>query len=101
MKTIEIAKLAGEFGENKDVAKRIRTDIVLPSLENDGALVLDFSGMTGVTQSFIHAMIAKAIRKYPETFFEKVSFKNCTDLVKTVIGIVSDYMQESLTGDDR
>ena len=96
MKKVLIRKQAGEFGENKDVAKRIRTETILPTLKKRDEVILDFDGVTGATQSFIHALIADPIRKYPEDFFELVSFKNCNPLVQTVVGIVSDYMQESL-----
>lgn len=96
MKRVLIKKQAGEFGENKDVAKRIRLETVLPALEKQEKVVLDFDGMSGVTQSFIHALISDPIRKYPDGFFDLVSFKNCNPLVKTVVEIVSDYMQESL-----
>lgn len=95
MKTVNIHKLSGEFGENKDIAKKIRNSYVLPALEQNKSLELDFTGVTGVTQSFIHAMIAEAIRRHPDTFYEKIIFKNCSKLVQTIISIVSEYMQES------
>ena len=87
--------VAGEFCENKDIAKKIRDEYIFPALANGERIELDFEGVTGVTQSFIHATIAEAIRQFPEMFYELVIFKNCSDLVKTVVGIVSEYMQES------
>ena len=96
MKTVRVKKLAGEFGENKDVAKDIRVKDILPALKEGEEIAIDFDGMTGATQSFIHAMFAEPIRKYPESFFSLVICKNCSELVRTVITIVSDYMQESL-----
>lgn len=95
MKRIAIRELSGEFCENKDIAKKIREEYILPTLKANGRIELDFDGVTGVTQSFMHAAIAEAIRQFPEAFYESVTFKNCSDLVRTVIGIVSEYMQES------
>ncbi|MBQ3280451.1 STAS-like domain-containing protein [Candidatus Saccharibacteria bacterium] len=95
MKKIKIKEIAGEFCENKDIAKKIREEYILPSLAANEQVELDFEGVTGVTQSFIHAVIAEAIRQFPNTFYELVIFKNCPDLVKTIIEIVSEYMQES------
>lgn len=96
MSTVHIYNLAGGFGENKDIAKQIRINKILPALKLGEEIKLDFKGVNGVTQSFVHAMFAEPIRKYPDKFFELVVCKNCTSLVQTVISIVSDYMQESL-----
>lgn len=96
MRTVKVKELAGEFGENKDIAKDIRIKSILPALKEGAEITVDFRGMTGATQSFIHAMFAEPIRKYPEGFYDLVICKNCSDLVRTVITIVSDYMQESL-----
>ena len=92
---IKLKEMAGEFCENKDIAKKIREECVLPALRAGNQIELDFDGVTGVTQSFIHAAIAEAIRQFPDTFYSLVFFKNCSDLVKTVVGMVSEYMQES------
>lgn len=95
MKKIKIKLMAGEFCENKDIAKKIREEYILPALSNGQQIELDFDGVTGTTQSFVHAAIAEAIRQFPDTFYEYVIFRSCSDLVKTVINIVSEYMQES------
>lgn len=92
---VKIKNMAGDFCENKDIAKGIREDYILPALVNSNRVELDFTGVTGVTQSFVHAMIAEAIRQFPDAFYELVAFKNCSDLVKTIVSIVSEYMQES------
>ena len=86
----------GNYGENKDMAKQIRVDNILPSLKKEEEITIDFERVTGVTQSFIHALLADPIRKYPEIIFDKITFKNCTDSVKVVIEIVEEYMQESM-----
>lgn len=87
--------LKTDFAENKNVAKEIRENILLPTLRKDGAVTFDFSGITGATQSFIHALISDAIRKYPEVFFDNVFFKNVNDETKQIISIVFNYMQQS------
>ncbi len=96
MTTVKMHGKAGDFGENKDTAKLIRIEKIMPALARGQTIQLDFTGMTGTTQSFIHALIAEPIREFPDTFFDLVVFKACNDLIKTVIGIVSEYMQESL-----
>lgn len=96
MIAIKMSDYIKGYGENKDVAKELRQKVILPALEKSECIVIDFKNITGVTQSFIHALLAEPIRKYPEIVFDKVSFKACNDMVKVIIETVEEYMQESL-----
>jgi hypothetical protein len=97
MITIKMFDLAGSFAENKDKAKEIREDWILPALRNGEEIVLDYSGVDSTTQSFTHALISEAMRIYGgDVFFDKVAFKDCSESVKKVIQIVSEYMQRHL-----
>ena len=93
---IKIKDLAGDFAENKDVAKDLRITKIMPTLAEGKEVVLDFSGVSGTTQSFIHALISEPIRRFRDVALEKIHYKNCSDVVKEVIKTVSEYMQESL-----
>lgn len=93
---IRMLEEAGDFGENKDVARRLRIKEIMPALLDGEEVVLDFGGMTGATQSFIHALIVAPMREFEEIFFEKVRFKNCSPTLKQVIQIVSEYTQEGM-----
>lgn len=93
---IKMSDQINEYGENKDIAKNIRQNIILPTLEKHEDIVINFEGITGVTQSFIHALLADPIRKYPDEIFDKITFKNCNDMVKVIIETVEEYMQESI-----
>lgn len=93
--TVKIIKVAGEFAENKDVARNIRLNKIIPALKNKQQIILDFAGVSGTTQSFIHALISDAIRKFGNDAYELVLFKDCSPVVKEVINIVFEYMQES------
>lgn len=97
MKTlIEVKKLAGEFAENKDVAKELRINKIMPSLTDGKIVVLDFTGVSGTTQSFIHALISEPIRKFHDVALDNLEYKNCSNVVREVIKTVYEYMQESL-----
>lgn len=91
---ISIKTKAGTFAENKDVAREIRLAKIMPALAKSQEVILDFSGVTGATQSFVHALISEAIRQYGDTVFDQLLFKNCNDTVREIINIVADYMQE-------
>ncbi|OJI09695.1 hypothetical protein BK006_00060 [bacterium CG10_49_38] len=93
---IEVKDLAGDFAENKDVAKKLRLNKIMPTLADGEEIVLDFSGVSGTTQSFIHALLSEPIRQFRDVALEKIKYKNCSDVVREVIKTVYEYMQESL-----
>jgi hypothetical protein len=94
MKTIEMFSLVGNFAENKDLARKTRVEKIIPSLNEQEEVTLDFQDVDSATQSFIHALISDLIRKYGVEVMDHIYFKNCSETVKKIIGIVVDYMQE-------
>ncbi len=95
MMEIKIVTITGSFAENKDLAREIRLTKIIPALEKNKEVILNFEKIEGATQSFIHALISDFIRKYGAEVLDKISFKNCNETVQKIIGIVVDYMQES------
>ena len=93
MKNIKILKLTGHFAEDKDIAKRIRTKEIIPELNKEESVTLDFKGIDIATQSFIHALISELIRNRSSEVLEKINFKNFNNKVKEIIKTVVDYMQ--------
>lgn len=91
---VEMAALAGQFAENKDVARRIRTEYIAPSLAARQPVVLDFSGVEVATQSFIHAAISEPIRQHGPLAVKLLEFKSCSPTVKSVILTVVEYSIE-------
>lgn len=94
MKKIEIRAHAGAFAENKDMARDLRLNQILPALEKKEEVLLDFAGVDGTTQSFIHALISDLLRRYGSDVLDRIEFKSCNDTVRKIITIVVDYMQE-------
>ncbi len=94
MTTIKLHPLVGSFAENKDIARDIRINKIIPMLNKKEEITLDFEKIESATQSFIHALISDLIRKYGIEILDKISFKNCNEITKKIITIVVDYMQE-------
>jgi len=94
MKTVKLIKKVSSFAENKDIAREIRLNNIIPALENNETVTLDFKGIEAATQSFIHALLSDIIRKYGSEVLDKIFFKNCNNNVKAIIQIVVEYMQE-------
>ena len=98
---IRIKDYAGEFGEDKDAAKVIRRKQIVPAIERGEAVTLDFAGMTGVTQSFVHALIAEPIMRFRERAFEQLFYLDANEQIAEIIAIVYRYIQESFDDMER
>lgn len=95
MKKIQLLPLVGSFAENKDVAKKLRLNEIMPILERGEEVTLDFEGIEGATQSFVHALISDVIRKHGNDVLDRVYFKSCNETVRKIINIVVEYMHET------
>jgi len=96
MNTMMMYPSVGTFAEDKELAKRIRMESIIPSLERNGEVTLNFQNVESATQSFMHALLSDAIRKHGVDVLDRIYFKNCNDVVKGIINIVVDYIQESM-----
>ncbi len=94
---IRIYDLAGAFAENKDIAADIREHSVRPALETGEKVVIDFTGVEGATQSFVHALVADLIRTRGAKVLERIDFRACNKTVRSIVAIVAEYSQLDLT----
>jgi hypothetical protein len=79
------------FAENKDEARAHRLSTILPALTNGNRVVLDFAAVRYATQSYIHALIGEALKKFGEQALELIEFRNCSPQVRSAIELVVDY----------
>lgn len=93
---INIFQRAGAFAENKDIARDIRLNEILPSLGKGEEVVLNFESVGATTQSFIHALISDVLRIHGPNALDLILFKSCNVTVRKIIDIVVDYMQEGM-----
>jgi len=98
VKHIEIFAHAGSFAENKDVARDLRVNEILPVLDRGDDVVLDFNRVDAATQSFVHALISDLIRRRGSDVLDHLEFKSCNETVKKIVAIVVEYMQEGEGG---
>lgn len=93
MKTIELFPIVGQFAENKDKARDIRLNVIIPYLESGDNIILNFEKVESITQSFCHALLSDLIRNYGVDVLDRITFSNCSKTVSKIIEIVVDYMQ--------
>lgn len=95
-KIIAMKKIVNDFAENKDIAKKLRIEEIMPALSKGDEVVLDFNGVGGATQSFIHALISDPIRELKDITFDHLMYQNANKDIREIISIVYRYMQESI-----
>ena len=93
--TVIMRDIIGDFGENKDLARSVRQKNIIPAIAQDSSIALDFSGVNGATQSFIHALIAEPNMRFREQAFDNLFYINANDDISEIISIVYRYLQES------
>ena len=81
----------GGFAEDKDYARELRRTKILPALDRGERIALNFALVKYATQSFVHALIGEALKKYGETVLDRVEFQHCTPQIQSVIELVVDY----------
>jgi len=87
------------FIEDKDWARQVRQEKILPSLNAGAMVVFDFAKGRYTTQSFIHALIGEALKRFGDQALERMEFKNCSPQIKSVIELVVDYSLGGFAGD--
>lgn len=94
---LKVVDEVGSFAESKEQAKQLRTKRILPSMRKGEEVVLDFDGVTLATQSFVHALIAEAVRLEEPPGLDLLVFKNCSTEVRAIIEVVVSYAQDDWT----
>jgi hypothetical protein len=100
MTVLKVFQAAGDFAENKDIARQLRTEELMPALDRGEKVVIDFEKVSLSTQSFIHALISDALRSYGSAVLDEVQFRKCNPAVRALIATVCDYMQDSTHAED-
>ena len=95
---VSVFDAVGDFGEDKDTAARIREEIIKPCAQRGETVVIDFEGVTLVTQSFVHALISDVLRNGGEDALDRLDFRNCSAVVRGIISTVVQYSLDTITG---
>lgn len=88
---IKIPSGASGFVEDKDLAKDLRKREIIPALESGDSIILDFSDVKYATQSFIHALVGEALKRFGEGALDRIEFRQCSQQLKSVIELVVAY----------
>lgn len=85
MKRVVVLQEAGPFAENQDVARRISGSILKDAITHGERVVIDFSGVEEVTQSFVHALLSEAIRTCGKDVIGRIHFRGRGPEIRAII----------------
>jgi len=88
---VRILDQAGEFAADKDKARELRETFIIPALQSGHEVELNFAGIQFATQSFVHALVSAALRKFGEEALDLLVFSNCSEAVQAIVETVVDY----------
>lgn len=93
MKPLIITLTSGIDGfiDDKDLAKQIRVNTIMPALKRGENVVLDFQNIRTSTQSWVHALVGEVLGRFKEPVLRQLEFKNCSPQIKALIELVVDY----------
>jgi hypothetical protein len=94
---VEVGTDAGGFAEDKVRVAALREERVLPSLHAGRPVILDFSGVSLTTQSFVHALLAKPVREFRERAGELILLQRVRPQVLSVLSLVLSYLNDDDT----
>jgi hypothetical protein len=92
LKTVRVSAPSGTtLAENKDEAQELRDEIILPALEAGETVEIDFSAVDSATQSYIHVLVADAVRKYGDEIYGRLHFVQPSPGILSLIETVFEY----------
>ncbi len=95
MKIIYLKKYFGKDATNKDIAREIREDTLIPLFESsENGIILSFKGIDSSSQSIIHALISKLFQEKGQSALKRLEFKDCNKGIKNLITTVINYSLE-------
>jgi anti-sigma regulatory factor (Ser/Thr protein kinase) len=84
----------GTLVEDKDEAKRVREEQLLPTLASGAPFGIDLSEANIVTHSFVHALLYKAVILYGEITPRKLYVQATSRQVKHAVRLVGAYAMQ-------
>ena len=92
---LSIYNFFGKNADDKEAAIRYRDRVLLQVAVEGKSIILDFTGVTSSTHSFLNALLASPIRKIGLMAYKKIRIVNVSNEIRETI----DYILDDNTGD--
>ena len=88
--SIEIRNHFGRYAEDKDRAKKIRDEKILPALAEDKSLIIDFEDIVSAPHSLLNAMLATPIERLGLAAYKKIKIINAAPEIRETLDFIFD-----------
>ena len=98
MKVIKIKNIVGNqsFCGTRALGELVRVEIQ-EALDSGHTVILDFEGISGITQGFGDEIVGIFVRTYgPKFVKERFKFKNYNEKIKGIINVVYKYSKKMI-----
>lgn len=87
--TLQVSMCAtfGAFLAGGEEANAFRFTQIEPALAEGKQVIFDFEGVTNMNDSFANALFGNLIKTHPELLQGGVEFRNCTPLMRQLVGL--------------
>ncbi|MGI9054258.1 MAG: STAS-like domain-containing protein [Pyrinomonadaceae bacterium] len=87
---ISIRNYFGRYAENKDLAKKIRDEKLLPALAENKTLTIDFDEIVSAPHSLLNAMLATPIERLGLSAYKKIKIINAAPEIRETLDFIFD-----------
>jgi hypothetical protein len=85
---LSISNHFGARAEDKELAARIRDRYILPAIEAQKVVTLDFEAVTAAPHSLLGALLATPIKKLGMSAYKRIKFINCLPEIRETIDFI-------------
>lgn len=87
---ISVRNYFGRYAEDKDLAKKIRDEKILPAVTENKTLTLDFEEIVSAPHSLLNAMLATPIERLGLAAYKKIKIINAAPEIRETLDFIFD-----------
>nr|VFJ61841.1 MAG: hypothetical protein BECKFW1821B_GA0114236_10685 [Candidatus Kentron sp. FW] len=87
---LDVSNMFGPFAEDKEAAIKYRNNRLMPAVEHDEDILLDFSDVTSAPHGFPSALLATPIKCTGMKAYKKIEIVNAAVEIRVIIDFIMD-----------
>lgn len=87
---ISVRNYFGKYAEDKELAKKNRDKYILPALEENKTLTIDFEEIVSAPHSLLNAMLATPIERLGLAAYKKIKIINAAPEIRETLDFIFD-----------
>jgi hypothetical protein len=87
---LSVENFFGTFAENKEGAIRLRDEKIIPALDAEKSVLIDFANVVSAPHSFLSALLATPIQKLGMAAYKRIKITNAVPEIRETIDYILD-----------